>query len=325
MAASRLFQGQQVANIQKMVVRFGIFTILPVFGLALRSDKNIFGNAAMNTPHISHLTHVTKACQRTIVLIVEYPSRGAISLWVQVIFAASHHGGLGFWCDDCSRLTKHRANLKCCLLRYLAADHVYRLACAESPHDTHHAPLFACVLPRTSHVYRYCVSTILLVRPMAPLEELSRHSPKVRWQISQRKLDDPRRTRDRASTSLSVRHYQNIRYCKSTADVEFLTSRLTFPYSSLYPRSCSLQSESQPRSMCPDAMQTYVAFTAVKAVRSLSILLQTSILTCSFYLRPILLFTRSDVLIDTWISRELGYQNSPGNVSPIHDLLKCNP
>ncbi|KAJ8701445.1 hypothetical protein PTI98_000226 [Pleurotus ostreatus] len=35
MAASRLFQGQQVANIQKMVVRFGIFTILPVFGLAL--------------------------------------------------------------------------------------------------------------------------------------------------------------------------------------------------------------------------------------------------------------------------------------------------
>ncbi|KAL4256575.1 G-protein coupled receptors family 1 profile domain-containing protein [Pleurotus pulmonarius] len=35
MAASRLFQGQQVANIQKMVVRFAIFTVLPVFGLAL--------------------------------------------------------------------------------------------------------------------------------------------------------------------------------------------------------------------------------------------------------------------------------------------------
>ncbi|KAF4563907.1 hypothetical protein EYR36_003151 [Pleurotus pulmonarius] len=35
MAASRLFHGQQVANIQKMVLRFGIFTILPMFGLAL--------------------------------------------------------------------------------------------------------------------------------------------------------------------------------------------------------------------------------------------------------------------------------------------------
>ncbi|KAF4581370.1 hypothetical protein EYR40_002958 [Pleurotus pulmonarius] len=35
MAASRLFQGQQVANIQKMVIRFAIFTVLPVFGLAL--------------------------------------------------------------------------------------------------------------------------------------------------------------------------------------------------------------------------------------------------------------------------------------------------
>ncbi|KAF7430327.1 hypothetical protein PC9H_006032 [Pleurotus ostreatus] len=35
MAASRLFQGRQVVNIQKMVFRFGVFTILPVFGLAL--------------------------------------------------------------------------------------------------------------------------------------------------------------------------------------------------------------------------------------------------------------------------------------------------
>ncbi|KAJ8701448.1 hypothetical protein PTI98_000229 [Pleurotus ostreatus] len=34
MAASRLFQGRQVVNIQKMVFRFGVFTILPVFGLA---------------------------------------------------------------------------------------------------------------------------------------------------------------------------------------------------------------------------------------------------------------------------------------------------
>ncbi|KAL4256577.1 hypothetical protein AB1N83_009483 [Pleurotus pulmonarius] len=34
-AASRLWQGLQVSNAQKMVIRFGIFTVLPVLGLAI--------------------------------------------------------------------------------------------------------------------------------------------------------------------------------------------------------------------------------------------------------------------------------------------------
>ncbi|KAF7430325.1 hypothetical protein PC9H_006030 [Pleurotus ostreatus] len=80
LATSRLWQGLQVSNAQKMVIRFGIFTVLPVVGLAIsvaqvavKSSLIADGilNIAIGTRHYACLVLLAKSDNRVKEFVAE--------------------------------------------------------------------------------------------------------------------------------------------------------------------------------------------------------------------------------------------------------------